>query len=154
MASNILKTGKKVFVFDVNKDASSKLKVVFHNELGHHIYILLAWFQGLGAHVVDSPAQIAKACSTVITMLPSSPHVRISTYCKSNHKTDRVCQVLEVYLGKDGILSSAAPGSLLIDCRSTSALSNAERSKLKCVTTAQLTRRLHSRFDSLHSMRF
>ncbi|XP_054750759.1 3-hydroxyisobutyrate dehydrogenase, mitochondrial-like [Lytechinus pictus] len=51
----------------------------------------------LGAQVGDTPADVAQKADRIITMLPSSPNV------------------LEVYTGENGILSSVKPGTLLID---------------------------------------
>lgn len=51
----------------------------------------------LGAMKANSPAHVAEKCDRIITMLPSNPHV------------------LDVYLGKNGVLSKAKPGCLLID---------------------------------------
>jgi 2-hydroxy-3-oxopropionate reductase len=53
-----------------------------------------------GAERGSSSADVAKQCSLVITMLPNSPHVQ------------------EVVCGENGILSSAAPGSVVIDMSS------------------------------------
>jgi 3-hydroxyisobutyrate dehydrogenase len=49
-----------------------------------------------GATAAASPAEVAKQVDSVVTMLPSSPHVR------------------EVY--ETGIFPQARPGALLIDC--------------------------------------
>lgn len=54
--------------------------------------------KGHGATAAASPAEVAGACDTLVTMLPSNPHVR------------------SVYLGDDGVLSTAREGSLFIDC--------------------------------------
>ncbi len=53
---------------------------------------------GDGATAAASIDEAAAGRGVVITMLPAGEHVR------------------EVYLGADGVLSSAAPGTLLIDC--------------------------------------
>jgi 2-hydroxy-3-oxopropionate reductase len=53
-----------------------------------------------GAEAAASPAELAAACSEIITMLPNSPQVR------------------ELCLGEGGILSAAAPGTLVIDMTS------------------------------------
>ena len=45
-----------------------------------------------------TPKEVAAQTNVIITMLPSSPHVR------------------EVYLGASGLLASVKPDSLLIDC--------------------------------------
>jgi 3-hydroxyisobutyrate dehydrogenase len=51
-----------------------------------------------GAHAAASPAEAVRNASTVITMLPAGAHVR------------------EIYLGPEGVIAAAQPGSLLIDC--------------------------------------
>lgn len=53
---------------------------------------------GNGATAAASAAGSAVGCDVVITMLPAGEYVR------------------QVYLGDDGVLASAAPGTLLIDC--------------------------------------
>ncbi len=53
---------------------------------------------GDGTTAAASLADAAAGRDVVITMLPAGEHVR------------------EVYLGGDGVLASAAPGTLLIDC--------------------------------------
>jgi 3-hydroxyisobutyrate dehydrogenase len=53
---------------------------------------------GDGAAAAASVAEAASGRDVVITMLPAGQHVR------------------DVYLGGDGVLASAAPGTLLIDC--------------------------------------
>ena len=79
MAKNLLKHGHTLKVFDVVPDLVKKLT-------------------DLGAESATSPAACAQGVELVITMLPSSPHVR------------------SVYTGKDsGILTGVPPGVLLID---------------------------------------
>ena len=79
MARNLLKHGHTLKVFDVVPDLVKKLTE-------------------LGAESAKSPAMCAQGVELVVTMLPSSPHVR------------------SVYTGKDtGILSGVPPGVLLID---------------------------------------
>jgi 3-hydroxyisobutyrate dehydrogenase len=51
-----------------------------------------------GAKSAASPAAVAQLADTVITMLPSSPHVR------------------SVLAGDGGVIAAAKAGSLLIDC--------------------------------------
>mmetsp|Transcript_9441 Transcript_9441/g.15271 ORF Transcript_9441/g.15271 Transcript_9441/m.15271 type:complete len:335 (-) Transcript_9441:86-1090(-) len=83
MAKNVLKAGHKVVAFDVNAAAVESLAA-----------------RG-DVSSASSPAEVAAGAKTLITMLPSNPHV------------------LKVYLdGKTGILSEAGarPGSLFIDC--------------------------------------
>jgi len=57
MATNLLKNGKNVIVFDLNKGSVDHLK-------------------GFGASSAESPAEVASQAKTLITMLPSSPHVQ------------------------------------------------------------------------------
>lgn len=80
MATNLVKAGNSVVVYDLNQYNVSKLEQA-------------------GATSALSPAAVAEQASTIITMLPSSPHV---------HK---------VYCQDKGILSAVSKGSLLIDCR-------------------------------------
>ena len=53
-----------------------------------------------GAEKCHSPKNVAEICELVITMLPDSPEVK------------------EVVLGKDGVLSGARPGTILVDMSS------------------------------------
>ncbi len=79
MARNLLKHGHTLKVFDVVPDLVKKLT-------------------DLGAESAPSPAACSQGVDAVVTMLPSSPHVR------------------SVYTGKDtGILTGVPPGVLLID---------------------------------------
>ena len=79
MARNLLKHGHTLKVFDVVPDLVKKLTE-------------------LGAESASSPAACSQGVELVVTMLPSSPHVR------------------SVYTGKDtGILSGVPPDVLLID---------------------------------------
>lgn len=81
MARNLLKAGHKVVAFDVSAANLDSLA-------------------SAGAATASSPRDVAKAARTIVTMLPSNPHVR------------------EVYMGKEGVLAEggAGEGSLLIDC--------------------------------------
>jgi len=79
MARNLLKHGHNLKVFDVMPELVKKLT-------------------DLGCDHASSAAKCAEDVEVVITMLPSSPHVRL------------------VYLNATGVLSAAAPGTLLIDC--------------------------------------
>jgi 3-hydroxyisobutyrate dehydrogenase len=78
MARNLLKKGYPVVVFDVNKQAVQAL-------------------EESGASSGSTPADVAGQVKQLVTMLPSSPHVR------------------DVYTGDAGILSSAQSGTLMID---------------------------------------
>eukprot|EP00743_Colponemidia_sp_Colp-15_P002495 GILK01002706.1.p1 GENE.GILK01002706.1~~GILK01002706.1.p1 ORF type:complete len:330 (-),score=57.45 GILK01002706.1:31-1020(-) len=78
MASNLLKNGHSLVVYDLNKEAVNKLAQQ-------------------GAKSASSIAELAQQVDTLITMLPSSPHVK-STYTSST-----------------GIFANGRPGALLID---------------------------------------
>jgi 3-hydroxyisobutyrate dehydrogenase len=78
MARNLLKAGHALVVFDVVQRNVDALKAA-------------------GASAANSAARAADAAELVITMLPSSPHVKT------------------VYLGSDGVLAGVAPGVTLID---------------------------------------
>lgn len=77
MATNLLKAGHEVTVFDVFPEPMNALK-------------------SLGASTASSPAALAENADILITMLPSSPHVK------------------EVF--ETGFFKSAKAGALLIDC--------------------------------------
>jgi 3-hydroxyisobutyrate dehydrogenase len=79
MARNLLAAGHTLKVYDIVPD-------------------LVKQIAGAGVEVGTSAADCARGVEAVITMLPSSPHVR------------------SAYLGEYGILSAAAPGTPLIDC--------------------------------------
>ena len=78
MARNLLKAGHALHVFDVVRS---------------NVEALVA----LGAVAATSAAAAASQGEAVVTMLPSSPHVR------------------SVYLGENGVLAGAVPGVPLID---------------------------------------
>ena len=78
MAQHILKKGHRLVVYDVSPTAVKA-------------------FADQGAKVAQSPADLAKDCDRVITMVPTSAHVR------------------EVYAGDNGVLTQVKPGSILID---------------------------------------
>jgi 3-hydroxyisobutyrate dehydrogenase len=78
MARNLLKAGHSLIVYDVVQRNVDALK-------------------SAGASAATSPAKAAAQAELVITMLPSSPHVK------------------SVYLDKEGVLSGAARGVTLID---------------------------------------
>jgi 3-hydroxyisobutyrate dehydrogenase len=58
----------------------------------------VAKLAGAGVAVTSSASEAAKDVEAVITMLPAGQHVR------------------DTYLGPQGLIAAAAPGSLLIDC--------------------------------------
>ncbi|CAL2047815.1 unnamed protein product [Caenorhabditis brenneri] len=78
MARNLMKNGKKLIVYDVNK------KVVEE-------------FKAEGCQVAAHPADIAAASKEIVTVLPSSPHVKA------------------VYQGETGIFKTIQPGTLCMD---------------------------------------
>jgi 3-hydroxyisobutyrate dehydrogenase len=78
MARNLLKHGHALKIYDVIPDLVKKLAAE-------------------GGEVATSAADCAKGVEVVITMLPSSPHVR------------------SVYLGDYGVIKGASPGTPLID---------------------------------------
>jgi len=78
MARNLLKAGHSLIVYDVVQRNVDALKAA-------------------GAGAARSAARAADEAELVITMLPSSPHVKT------------------VYLGNDGVLAGVAPGVALID---------------------------------------
>ncbi len=79
MARNLLKHGHKLKIYDVVPDLIRKLEKE-------------------GCEVATSAADCARGVEAVITMLPSSPHVR------------------SAYMSEYGVLKGAAPGTPLIDC--------------------------------------
>eukprot|EP00118_Oscarella_pearsei_P007629 m.37966 g.37966 ORF g.37966 m.37966 type:complete len:316 (+) comp32487_c0_seq5:58-1005(+) len=78
MARNLVKGGRRVLIHDKFSDPVEELRKE-------------------GAEVANSPSEVAEKTKQIITMLPSSPHVR------------------EVYAGQNGILKTVQPGTLLID---------------------------------------
>ena len=78
MCRNLLRHGHKLKVYDVVPDLVRKLEKE-------------------GCEVATSTADCARGVEMVITMLPSSPHVRTA------------------YLGEMGVLNAVAPGTPLID---------------------------------------
>jgi 3-hydroxyisobutyrate dehydrogenase len=78
MALNLLKAGHELVVFDVIAKSVERLVVA-------------------GASAADSARDAASRAELVVTMLPSSPHVRTA------------------YLGPEGVLAGVKPGTLLID---------------------------------------
>ena len=78
MARNLRNAGHELVVFDIRKQAMQTLAAA-------------------GASIARSPREAASGAEMVITMLPSSPHVRA------------------VYTGQEGVLAGTAPGVRLID---------------------------------------
>jgi len=78
MAGNLQKAGHELVVFDIQNEATRRLVVA-------------------GAVAAGSPREAASRAEMVITMLPSSPHVRA------------------VYTGENGVLSGVRPDVPLVD---------------------------------------
>ncbi|CAI9735651.1 3-hydroxyisobutyrate dehydrogenase, mitochondrial-like [Octopus vulgaris] len=78
MARNLIKKGHSLVVFDLSESACNSLKEA-------------------GAKIASSPAAVAESSQKIVTMLPSSPHVRA------------------VYCGPGGIYSKFQKGTLLMD---------------------------------------
>lgn len=93
MARNLLSKGHRLVVYDVYPEAMEAMA-------------------SQGAITAQSPAELGEQCDRIITMLPSSPHVR------------------EVYAGKMGILSTVKTGSLLIDSSTIDPSVSQEMAKL------------------------
>lgn len=81
MAKNLIKAGRELVVYNRTESKADALVE-------------------LGAVRAGSPAEVARQCSVIITMLPDSPDVR------------------DVCLGSKGIIETAAPGSIVIDMSS------------------------------------
>ena len=79
MCRNLLKAGHTLKVYDLVPELVRKLT-------------------DLGCEAASSAGDCARGVDVVITMLPSSPHVR------------------SAYLGEYGVIAKAAPGTPLIDC--------------------------------------
>lgn len=81
MCKNLVKAGNELVVYDHHQSNIEELT-------------------SMGAKQVSSPAEAARECPVIITMLPNSPNVR------------------EAALGADGIAQTAREGSILIDMSS------------------------------------
>lgn len=81
MAKNLIKSGHELVVFDVVQTSVNEVVEV-------------------GAKAAKSSKDVAEQCTTIITILPNSPHVKT------------------VVLGENGILEGARPGTILIDMSS------------------------------------
>ena len=92
MAKNLIKAGFPLIVCDINPAPVQELVA-------------------LGASPETNPADVARKCSHVITMLPNSPEVK------------------QVILGKDGVLEGAAPGCVVIEMSSISPIAAREVGK-------------------------
>jgi len=78
MARNLIKKGHKLLVYDAVTEKVQE-------------------FKAEGATVAESPADVAAGSKKIVTMLPSSPHVR------------------EVYSGSKGLFQKIQPGTLCMD---------------------------------------
>lgn len=76
MARNLLKAGHSVVAYDVMPEAVARVT---------------------GAKAAKHVREVAQQCSTIVTMLPSTPHV------------------MSVYTGDDGLLGAMHPGTLCIE---------------------------------------
>ena len=92
MSKNLLKAGYKLVVLDLNRSAVDELV-------------------SMGAEKAATPAEVAKNCEYIITMLPDSP------------------QVKEVVLGKNGLIEGLNSGSILMDMSSISPIVSRELSQ-------------------------
>jgi 2-hydroxy-3-oxopropionate reductase len=89
MAKNLIKAGYSLVVCDINPAPADELAT-------------------LGATQELKPADVARRCSHVITMLPNSPEVK------------------QVILGKEGVLEGAMPGLVVVDMSSISPIASRE----------------------------
>jgi len=89
MATNLIRAGYRLTVHDVNPAPVRELVQ-------------------LGAAEAGNPAEVARGCEIVITMLPNSPEVRT------------------VMLGENGVLAGTHPGLILIDMSSIAPLTSKE----------------------------
>lgn len=81
MSKNLVKAGYELVVYNRSKASVEELVAV-------------------GATAAENPAEVAKQCSVIITMLPNSPQVR------------------EVCLGENGVIEGAKEGTVVIDMSS------------------------------------
>lgn len=81
MSKNLIKSGHELVVNNRSKNKADELVA-------------------MGATWADTPADVAKQCQIIITMLPNSPQVR------------------QVCLGENGVMEAAASGSIVIDMSS------------------------------------
>jgi 3-hydroxyisobutyrate dehydrogenase len=89
MCRNLLKNGHALKVYDVVPDLVRKLK-------------------DQGCEVATSAADCARGVEVVVTMLPSSPHVRA------------------VYMNPQGVLEAVAAGTPLVDCSTIDPITSRE----------------------------
>ena len=93
MATNLVKKGFGLVVFDLVGERMEPLK-------------------GIGSEAAASCKEVAEKCPIIITMLPSSPHVR------------------EAILGKAGILEGLKKGSVVIDMSTIDPVTTRELAKI------------------------
>ncbi|MEM2146434.1 MAG: NAD(P)-binding domain-containing protein, partial [Candidatus Jordarchaeaceae archaeon] len=93
MAKNLIKKGFKLKVFDIISSKMEPLKEI-------------------GAECVSSCKELAEQCNIIITMLPSSPHVK------------------EAVLGNNGIYEGIQKGSLFIDMSTIDPIVTRELAKI------------------------
>jgi 2-hydroxy-3-oxopropionate reductase len=89
MSKNLIKAGHTLVVHDYNRAVVDELAA-------------------LGATACKSSAEVAAQCTTIITMVPNSPHVRAVT------------------LGEGGIAETAKPGTIIIDMSSIDPIASRE----------------------------
>lgn len=89
MSRNLIKAGYSLTVYDINESAVKELEEA-------------------GAAAAASPAEVARQCDIIITMLPNSPHVK------------------SVVMEEGGVLEGAKPGTVLIDMSSIAPLASKE----------------------------
>jgi len=92
MAKNLLKAGHEVVVFDIIKENVEDVAAA-------------------GAKAAASSKAVAEECTTIVTMLPNSPHVKT------------------VICGADGVLDGAKEGTVIIDMSSIAPLASQEIAK-------------------------
>ena len=92
MAKNLMKAGHELLVYDVVQANVDNVVAA-------------------GAKAAASSKQVAEECSTIITMLPNSPHVKT------------------VVMGEGGVLEGAKAGAVLIDMSSIAPLASQEVEK-------------------------
>ena len=93
MSKNLLKKGYKLAVYDI---VNARVKAAVKE----------------GAEAASSSKDVAEKSDVIITIVPSSPHVR------------------EVILGKDGVLEGVRKGSIVIDMSTIDPVTTREISKL------------------------
>jgi 2-hydroxy-3-oxopropionate reductase len=93
MAKNLIKNGYKLIVYDIVKERIERLVEE-------------------GAEAADSCKEVAERSDVIITMVPSSPHVK------------------EVVLGRGGIIEGIRKGSILIDMSTIDPVTTKEVAKI------------------------